>query len=79
MMDLCNEVRSAFSEEKDITSTQCIRLKYLNAVIEESLRLYPPLVTNLPRLVRQDGDVVDGYVVPAGVNYVILLFLTQAR
>jgi cytochrome P450 len=68
MSNLCNEMRSTFSKDKDITSTRCAQMKYLNAVIEESLRMYPPLVTELPRVVPKDGVNVDGYSVPANVS-----------
>ncbi|KAJ5933979.1 sterigmatocystin biosynthesis P450 monooxygenase stcL [Penicillium verhagenii] len=68
MVDLRSEVRTAFSEDKDITSSQCARLNYLNAVIEESLRLYPPFVTSLLRIAPTGGEIVDGYFVPEHAN-----------
>ncbi|THC89981.1 hypothetical protein EYZ11_010555 [Aspergillus tanneri] len=64
MERICKEVRAAFSRDDEITSAKCGRLPYLNAVIEESLRLYPPLVTSLPRLIPKGGDIVDGYLLP---------------
>ncbi|KAJ5663637.1 hypothetical protein N7507_004368 [Penicillium longicatenatum] len=67
MSNLCNEVRSTFLKDKYITSARCAQMKYLNAVIEESLRMYPPLVTELPRVVPKDGGNVDEYSVPANV------------
>ncbi|KAJ5713882.1 uncharacterized protein N7483_011063 [Penicillium malachiteum] len=68
MAILTQEVRSAFSRDSDITSTKCSRLSYLNAVIEESLRLYPPLVTNLTRIIPDGGDTIDGNMIPGGVT-----------
>ncbi|KAJ5930554.1 hypothetical protein N7466_006047 [Penicillium verhagenii] len=64
MTELCNEIRSEFSADEDITAARCAPLKYLNAVIEESFRLYPPVATVLLRVVPEGGDTVDGYVVP---------------
>lgn len=43
-------------------------LKYMNAVIEESLRIYPPFVTSLSRLVPQGGAAVDGHFLPEDVS-----------
>ncbi|KAJ5627622.1 sterigmatocystin biosynthesis P450 monooxygenase stcL [Penicillium lividum] len=66
MADLCSELRSLLSA--DITSAQCAQLNYLNAVIEESFRLYPPVATVLLRVVPEGGDTVDGYMVPEKVS-----------
>ncbi|KAJ6036424.1 hypothetical protein N7540_000703, partial [Penicillium herquei] len=68
MAILTEEIRSAFSQDSDITSTKCSRLSYLNAVIEESFLLYPPLVTNLPRIIPEGGYTLDGNMIPGGVT-----------
>jgi cytochrome P450 len=68
MTNLCSEIRSAFSADKDITSAQCAHLSYFSAVIEESFRLYPPVATVLLRVVPEGGDNVDGYIVPERVS-----------
>ncbi|KAJ0425151.1 sterigmatocystin biosynthesis P450 monooxygenase stcL [Aspergillus carlsbadensis] len=61
---LNDEIRTAFTNDSDITAAICVGLPYLNAVIEETLRLYPPVAASLPRVVPSGGDVVDGYAVP---------------
>jgi len=61
---LINEIRAAFTADDDITFAKSVRLPYLNAVIEESLRIYPPFVTSLARLSPPGGDTVDGHFVP---------------
>lgn len=70
---VCDEVRSTFQSEGNITFTSVTRLPYLNAVIEESLRLYPPVPVTLPRQTLPEGNVVDGHFVPGnttvGVNH----------
>lgn len=57
---LSNEIRSAFTtyEEIDHISTQ--PLSYLEASINEGMRMYTPLPFSLPRLVPQGGGIVDG-------------------
>ena len=49
LMRAQEEVRSAFATESDINASDVSKLEYLNAVIEESLRLCPPLPDMLRR------------------------------
>ena len=64
------EVRGAFSSEDAITLEELEKLPYLNAVIEEDLRLCPPVPTILPRLVSRGGDDVSGVWLPGWVRIV---------
>ncbi|KAJ5291069.1 hypothetical protein N7478_000320 [Penicillium angulare] len=66
MRRLTAEIRSAFANDKDITFRTIASLKYLAAVIEESLRMYPPFVTSLSRIVPKGGSIVDGEVIAEG-------------
>lgn len=61
---LANEVRSTFSRYGDITAHATEPLPYLQAVIEEGLRLYPPVPIGLPRI--SPGETVDGIYIPKG-------------
>lgn len=45
MQRLVEEVRGTFEKDEDITLAQVLRLKYLGAVLDEALRLYPPGLT----------------------------------
>ena len=65
---LVAEVRGAFKDEKKITFAALKQLPYLNAVIEEGLRLCPPIPAGLPRMVPKGGDTVCGYFLPEDVN-----------
>ena len=67
MSRLSDEIRFAFARDEDITFRSAAKLRYLNAVIEESLRLYPPFVTSLARIVPPGGSNIDGNFVPEGV------------
>ena len=61
---LVNEIRSAFNSMDEITGRATEHLRYLRAVIEEGLRLYPPIAGGLPRV--SPGEVVDGHYIPKG-------------
>ena len=61
---LVSEVRSAFQSFDQITGFTTENLEYLKAVIQEGLRLYPPIAAGLPRV--SPGEMVDGYYVPGG-------------
>ena len=67
MERLRREIRTTFSNDADVTSYKCTKIEYLNNVIDEAFRLYPPFVTNLPRLVPKGGGTVDGHILPEGV------------
>ncbi|MCJ1400938.1 hypothetical protein MMC11_004149 [Xylographa trunciseda] len=61
---LINEIRTTFVSSSDITADSTAHLPYLHAVIEEGLRIYPPVAFGLPRV--SHGANVDGYYVPRG-------------
>ncbi|KAH6702933.1 cytochrome P450 monooxygenase-like protein [Leptodontidium sp. MPI-SDFR-AT-0119] len=63
---LTKEVRSTFSHPGDINGDTAKALPYLNAVISEGLRIFPPVPAGLPRL--SSGDKISGYTVPAGTS-----------
>ncbi|KAH8148283.1 uncharacterized protein LAJ45_07736 [Morchella importuna] len=54
---LTDEIRSAFSSYEDINGRATEHLVYLKAVIEEGLRLYPPVGLGAPRV--SPGETVD--------------------
>ncbi|KAL8723839.1 MAG: hypothetical protein Q9181_007146 [Wetmoreana brouardii] len=64
-----DEVRSAFIHASDFTSASvAARLPYLNACLEESLRLYPPVPTVLPRRTGPEGDIINGQFAPPNTS-----------
>ncbi|KAH8670855.1 cytochrome P450 [Xylariales sp. PMI_506] len=72
---LTHEVRSAFSSADEITGLATAHLEYLNAVIEEGLRLFPPAALGMPREVPKDGAQISGYYVPGGTSVLTEMFV----
>ena len=79
MQKLLDELRTTFYDESMITIESASRLAYLPAVIEESLRLYPPVAVGFPRVVPQGGGMIDGQYVPGGVRSLSLVYFRIFR
>jgi cytochrome P450 len=67
LQKLQDEIRNAFSTDEEITMLSVSHLKYLDAVIEESLRLYPPVPVALNRTTPPEGAEICGQWVPGNV------------
>lgn len=65
---LVQEIRSTFSNEEEITSISVNNLKYMLAVLNEGLRIYPPSPGGLGRISPSGGSVIDGYWIPEKVS-----------
>ncbi|KAL4890136.1 cytochrome P450 [Aspergillus ambiguus] len=64
---LANEIRTAFRSTTDIQPGEKLKAcEYLNACINESLRISPPISTIVPREVEKGGELIDGDFVPEG-------------
>ena len=64
---LATEIRDSFQSESDMTSKALASLPYLNATLEEGLRLYPPVPFRLQRTTGAEEWVIDGYKILPGV------------
>lgn len=62
------EIRGAFAAEEEITWSAVNQLPYTLAVLNEGLRMYPPVPFGFPRMVEGKGDFVCGRWVPGGVR-----------
>ena len=65
------EVRTAFHTAKDINLAALSEMPYLLAVLEESLRIHPPVPAGFARRVLPEGATISDRWVPGGV--IILL------
>ncbi|KAL9125918.1 MAG: hypothetical protein Q9217_004953 [Psora testacea] len=65
---LLREIRTAYASEDEITLASIQGLEYLDAVLTEASRLYPPVAGTLPRVVPAPGETIDGLYVPAGTT-----------
>lgn len=65
---LKDEIRGACKTEADINMDVLANLPYMNACIEEGLRIFPPVPVGLLRTVPTGGSTIDGHLVPANTS-----------
>ncbi|KAK3301905.1 putative cytochrome P450 [Chaetomium strumarium] len=63
---LTHEIRSRYKSYSEIDATSAQQLPYLQAVIQEALRIHPPGSQGFPRV--SPGCEIDGYWVPKGTE-----------
>lgn len=68
MKKLNEEVRSTFANSSEITINSVSRLPYMLAVLNEALRLYPPVTSGLIREVPENGCRIASEHIPKGVS-----------
>ena len=59
-----SELQEAFRTKEDINTLDLAKLPYFQAVVDESLRIYPPALAGQARRMYPQGDTVSGYWVP---------------
>nr|AJD25166.1 cytochrome P450 CYP71D413 [Salvia miltiorrhiza] len=65
-----DEIRQAFRGRETIKESEIRTLKYLKMVINETLRLHPP-VSIIPRACREEELEIDGYHIPLNANVIV--------
>jgi cytochrome P450 len=66
--DLRAELAGHFTHEDEITLLSVNQLHFLQAVLQETLRLRPPITNGFPRQTPPGGAVIDGQYVPKNVS-----------
>jgi cytochrome P450 len=69
---LVQEIRGQFQNESEISLTKLQELTYLTAVLNEGLRLCPPVPWMIPRVVPEKGETVCGVWLPGGVSLILV-------
>jgi cytochrome P450 len=65
---LKESIRSKFHSEKEITIEAVAELSYLTAVLQETMRIYPPQPVFTPRVAPVGGGTVLGHFLPEHVS-----------
>ncbi|AEO65383.1 uncharacterized protein THITE_2143111 [Thermothielavioides terrestris NRRL 8126] len=65
---LVGEIRGAVTAADDIRWEKVRELRYLEATLNEALRLFPPSPASQQRIVPPGGATIDGYYVPEGTT-----------
>lgn len=73
---LATEIRGSFKAYQDINATVAQQLPYLQALINEGLRLFPPASGGAPRV--SPGFELHGHYIPQGVGTLVFLIILQA-
>ncbi|WYZ44180.1 hypothetical protein EsH8_VII_000616 [Colletotrichum jinshuiense] len=71
MKKLTDEVRTTFQSGEEIDLTSVNKLSYMLACLDETLRVYPPVPTGLPRIVPKGGATIAGKFVPEDTTVAI--------
>ncbi|KAJ2903204.1 benzoate 4-monooxygenase cytochrome P450 [Zalerion maritima] len=65
---LASEIRSRFATAESMHFLDLQECEYMNACIDEALRIFPPVPTGLTRTVPAGGDTVAGEFLPGGTT-----------
>lgn len=65
---LTQEIRGRFPSAENMHFSELQECTYMNACIDEALRIFPPVPTGLTRTVPDGGDTVAGEFVPGGTT-----------
>ncbi|KOC07833.1 cytochrome P450 monooxygenase [Aspergillus flavus AF70] len=66
MQKLRQEIYATFQAEAEITMRSTQSMEYLHAVLQEAMRVYPPVPCTFPRTTPPGGAMVCGRFVPGG-------------
>jgi hypothetical protein len=70
MQRLISLIRTSMAKEEDIVFANILELEYPEAVLNETMRVYPPVPGDMPRIAPEGGAMVAGHFIPGGVSIV---------
>lgn len=65
------EVRESYSDNDAISLNHDVQTPFVEAVLNETLRLFPAAPVPVPRVINKDGEIIDGRYIPQGVSDLI--------
>ena len=65
---LVNEIRTSFPDVNEMSMQKLAQIPYLTGVLQEALRLYPPVPGVLTRSMIPGGAMINGYFIPEKVR-----------
>lgn len=68
MQDLTKELQNHFQHDSEIDASSINKLVYLQAVMQETLRMFLPITNGFPRQTFIGGVQIDGHIVPDQVG-----------
>jgi len=68
MDKLVKTIREEIKTDEDLTVENLVKIAFLDACLEEALRIFPPVPVGLLRIVPPQGSEIDGHFIPAGVS-----------
>ncbi|KAK6213608.1 benzoate 4-monooxygenase cytochrome P450 [Colletotrichum tabaci] len=74
---LTTTIREEFASANEMDSKKLGRLPFLQAVLNESLRIYPPVAGATPRVTPPSGCMVNGHFVPGNTIVAINQYATN--
>jgi len=74
---LTDEIRKTFTSDEQISVQSTQPLVYLDAVLNEAMRIRHPTPINLPRVVPPEGRIIDGTFIPGNTIVGINLHVIQ--
>lgn len=57
--------------ETSVSEEDLEKLEYTEQVLKETLRIYPPFATSLPKEIASKGMTLNGYHIPGGTQVMV--------
>ena len=65
------EIDEVLGTKSSVSEEDLEKLEYTDQVLKETLRLYPPFATSLPKETAPEGMTLSGYHIPGGTQVMV--------